>query len=125
MTHDFKHHGTVCRLKVLQGLVIGQCYKRHRHQEFLKFLRHPDQEFPGETPSHLVMDNDGTHAYQCKNLARTASPLPPLLCADQFQLAQSHRLLGWETDLQESAAEFLLQRKSFAPGDHGVPVGVE
>lgn len=41
--------------------MIGDCYKRHRHQEFLKFLRRIDREFPGKVPLHLVMDNYGTH----------------------------------------------------------------
>lgn len=66
MTHDYKRHGTTtlfAALEVLQGRVIGQCYERHRHQEFLKFLRRLDQEFPGETPLHLVMDNYGTHTH--------------------------------------------------------------
>ena len=66
MTHDYKRHGTTtlfAALEVLQGRVIGQCYERHRHQEFLKFLRRLDQEFPGGTPLHLVMDNYGTHTH--------------------------------------------------------------
>ena len=45
------------------GRVVGQCSKRHRHQEFLKFLRRLDREFPGKTPLHLVMDNYGTHKH--------------------------------------------------------------
>lgn len=64
MTHDYKRNGTTtlfAALEVLQGKVIGQCYERHRHQEFLRFLRRLDQEFPGKTPLHLVMDNYGTH----------------------------------------------------------------
>jgi len=64
MTHDYKRHGTTtlfAALELLQGKVIGQCYKRHRHQEFLKFLRQLDQEFPGKLSLHLVMDNYGTH----------------------------------------------------------------
>ena len=40
---------------------MGECYQRHRHQEFLKFLRRLDQEFPGPVALHLVMDNYGTH----------------------------------------------------------------
>ena len=48
-------------MEILQGRVVGQCFERHRHQEFLRFLRHLDQEFPGPTPLHLVMDNYGTH----------------------------------------------------------------
>ena len=65
MTHDCKRHGTTtlfAALDVLQGKVIGDCYKRHRHQEFLKFLRRIDRTFPGDTPLHLVIDNYGTHS---------------------------------------------------------------
>ncbi len=64
MTHDYKRNGTTslfAALEVLQGRVIGQCYERHRHQEFLHFLRRLDQEFPGEIRLHLVLDNYGTH----------------------------------------------------------------
>jgi len=66
MTHDYKRNGTTtlfAALEVLQGKVVGQCYERHRHQEFLKFLRRLDQEFPGQMPLHLVMDNYGTHKH--------------------------------------------------------------
>jgi transposase len=64
MTHDYKRHGTTtlfAALEVLQGKVIGQGYSRHRHQEFLKFLERLDEEFPGDVPLHLIMDNYGTH----------------------------------------------------------------
>ena len=64
MTHDYKRHGTTtlfAALDVLAGKVIGDCYSRHRHQEFLKFLRRINREFPGKMPLHLVMDNYGTH----------------------------------------------------------------
>jgi len=64
MPHDDKRNGTTslfAALEVLQGRVIGQCYERHRHQEFLPFLRCLDQEFPAELRLHLVMDNYGTH----------------------------------------------------------------
>lgn len=66
MTHDYKRNGTTtlfAALEILQGRVVGQCYERHRHQEFLKFLRRLDQEFPGEISLHLVMDNYGTHKH--------------------------------------------------------------
>ena len=39
----------------------GQCHRRHRHQEFLKFLRRLDREFPGDGKLHLILDNYGTH----------------------------------------------------------------
>ena len=51
MTHDYKRNGTTtlfAALSMLDGRVIGQCQPRHRHQEFLKFLRHLDREFPGK-----------------------------------------------------------------------------
>jgi len=66
MTHDYKRNGTTtlfAALEVLQGRVVGQCYERHRHQEFLKFLRRLDQEFAGGLQLHLVMDNYGTHKH--------------------------------------------------------------
>jgi len=66
MTHDYRRNGTTslfAALEVLQGKVVGQCFARHRHQEFLRFLRRLDQEFPGETPLHLGMDNYGTHTH--------------------------------------------------------------
>ena len=65
MTHDYKRHGTTtlfAALDVLAGKVIGDCYKRHRHQEFLRFLRRINREFSGKAPLHLVMDNYGTHS---------------------------------------------------------------
>jgi len=64
MTHDYKRNGTTtlfAALSVLDGKVIGQCQARHRHQEFLKFLRRLDREFPGDRELHLVLDNYGTH----------------------------------------------------------------
>ncbi len=67
MTHDYKRHGTTtlfAALELAQGKVVGECYQRHRHQEFLKFLRRLHQEFPGQVPLHLVMDNYGTHKKQ-------------------------------------------------------------
>jgi len=66
MTHDYKRNGTTtlfAALEVLQGRVVGQCFERHRHQEFIRFLRRLDQEFPGKIPLHLVMDNYGTHKH--------------------------------------------------------------
>ena len=66
MTHDYKRNGTttlLAALELLQGRVIGQCYERHRHQEFLRFLRRLDEQFPGNVTLHLVMDNYGTHKH--------------------------------------------------------------
>ena len=67
LTHDYKRNGTTtlfAALELLQGKVVGECFQRHRHQEFLKFLRRLDEEFPEPVPLHLVMDNYGTHKKQ-------------------------------------------------------------
>jgi transposase len=66
MTHDYKRNGTTtlfAALNVLEGKVIGQCHARHRHQEFLKFLRRLDREFPKKMDLHLVLDNYSTHKH--------------------------------------------------------------
>ena len=66
MTHDYKRNGTTtlfAALEVLHGRVVGQCFPRHRHQEFLRFLRRLDEEFPAPTTLHLVLDNYGTHKH--------------------------------------------------------------
>jgi transposase len=65
-THDDYRHGTTslfAALDVATGKVIGQCHRRHRHQEFLKFLKHLDhtlEKSPG-LQIHLVLDNYATH----------------------------------------------------------------
>jgi transposase len=64
MTHDYKRNGTTtlfAALNVLDGKVMGECHGRHRHQEWLKFLRRLDGEFPPGLPLHLVRDNYGAH----------------------------------------------------------------
>ena len=66
MTHDYKRNGTTtlfAALDLLEGKVIGDFHKRHRHQEFLKFIRHIDREFQGDKTLHVVMDNYGTHGH--------------------------------------------------------------
>ena len=66
MTHDYKRNGTTslfAALNVLEGTVIGSCYPRHRHQEFLNFLREIDRVTPGSLDLHLILDNYGTHTH--------------------------------------------------------------
>src|SRR6202522_277909 len=70
MTHDYKRNGTTtlfAALNTLDGSVIGECLPRHRHQEFLKFLRTIDREFPGDTDLHLIVDNYRTHKHDTVN----------------------------------------------------------
>jgi transposase len=63
-THDYIRHGTTslfAALEVATGKVIGQCHRRHRHQEFLKFLTRVDAELPPDREVHVIMDTYGTH----------------------------------------------------------------
>ncbi len=67
MTHDYKRHGTTtlfAALDVLTGTVIGECLPRHRHTEFLKFLRTIDREVPKGLQVHLILDNYSTHKHE-------------------------------------------------------------
>jgi transposase len=65
-THDYKRHGATtlfAALDVATGKVIGQCMKRHRHQEWLKFLRAIDRATPKALDLHLIADNYATHKH--------------------------------------------------------------
>ena len=67
MTHDYVRHGTTtlfAALNVLEGTVIGGCFERHRHEEFLKFLRQIDRQTPPHLTLHLIVDNYGTHKHE-------------------------------------------------------------
>jgi len=66
LTHDYKRHGTTtlfAALNTVDGSVLGTCMPRHRHQEWLKFLRLIDQQTPGDLQLHLIVDNYGTHKH--------------------------------------------------------------
>ena len=66
MTHDYKRNGTTClfaALNMLDGTIIGTCYPRHRHEEFLKFLQMIHRSTPRRRDLHLILDNYGTHTH--------------------------------------------------------------
>lgn len=66
MTHDYKRNGTAtlfAALNTLDGKVIGVCMERHRHQEWLWFLRHLDAVTPSDKDLHLIVDNYSTHKH--------------------------------------------------------------
>jgi transposase len=95
-THDYQRHGVTslfAALNVKTGEVIGACHRRHRHQEFLRFLHRIDNETPAELDIHLVVDNYGTHKAGRETLAREASALYRSLYADECKLAQPGRAL--------------------------------
>ena len=65
-THDYTRHGTTtlfAALSMLDGKVIGDCMPRHRHQEFIRFLKKIDAETPAELDLHLIVDNYATHKH--------------------------------------------------------------
>ena len=66
ITHQYVRHGTLtlfAALDLATGEVIAQCKKRHRHQEFLQFLRHIEANVPKKLDIHLVVDNYATHKH--------------------------------------------------------------
>ena len=66
MTHDYKRNGTTtlfAALNVAEGRLIGTCMKRHRHQEWIKFLNLIDEQTPGDLDLHLIVDNYATHKH--------------------------------------------------------------
>lgn len=66
MTHDYKRNGTTtlfAALDVASGKVLGQCLPRHRHEEFLVFLRTIDRNVPKGLQVHLILDNYHTHKH--------------------------------------------------------------
>ncbi len=66
-THDYLRHGTTtlfAALDVTNGQVIAKCKKRHRHQEFLQFLRHIEANVPPQLQVHLILDNYATHKHR-------------------------------------------------------------
>lgn len=76
-THDYKRHGTTtlfAALSMLDGTVIGECHGRHRHQEFLKFLRQLHRAFPRRLALHLILDNYGTHKHPAVRAWLAAHP---------------------------------------------------
>jgi transposase len=66
MTHDYKRNGTAtlfAALNTLDGTVIGMCQERHRHQEWLKFLKVLDRVTPANKELYLIADNYATHKH--------------------------------------------------------------
>lgn len=66
-THDYKRHGTTtlfAALNVATGEVLGKCYDRHRHDEFLAFLKKLDRQTPKDLALHLIVDNYATHKHE-------------------------------------------------------------
>jgi transposase len=66
VTHDYVRHGTTtlfAALDISSGAILAQCHRRHRHQEFLRFLGHIDAAVPAGLAVHLILDNYATHKH--------------------------------------------------------------
>ena len=66
LTHDYKRHGTTtlfAAMELVEGRLIGTCMPRHRHHEWIKFLKLIDQQTPAELGLHLIVDNYATHKH--------------------------------------------------------------
>jgi transposase len=66
LTHDYKRNGTTtlfAAIELAEGKIIAECMKRHRHQEWLKFLKKIDSETPPDLDLHLIVDNYCTHKH--------------------------------------------------------------
>ena len=67
MTHDYKRHGTTtlfAALNMATGEVLGKTYRRHRHQEVLRFLQEVEKTVPKDQEIHIVLDNYATHKHE-------------------------------------------------------------
>lgn len=76
-TSDYKRHGTTtlfAALNALDGTVIGSCMDKHRHEEFLKFLRTLDREVPRTLTVHMILDNYATHKHPAVKAWMQAHP---------------------------------------------------
>ena len=125
MTHDYQRHGTTtlfAALHVLAGTLIGECQARHRHQEFLQFLRRLDREFPLDLDLHLIVDNYGTHKHpKMKSwLAGSPSALPSPFHSDQHVVVESGGALVWSAHGEADSARQLFQRGRIGAGDQRV-----
>ena len=86
MTHDYKRNGTTtlfAAMNIADGTIIGECLPRHRHQEWLKFLKLIPVEMPEDKEMHLICDNYATHkhpkveAWTKRIRASTSTSRPP------------------------------------------------
>jgi transposase len=110
-SHDYVRHGTTslfAALDVACGKVIGRCFRRHRSQEFRKFLELLDINVPGDLDVHLILDNYGTH--------KTAAIHRWLLRHPRFHLHFTPTGSSWINLVERWFAE--LTNKTIRRGSH-------
>ena len=109
-SHDYIRHGTLslfAALEVATGKVIGKCQRRHRWQEFLKFLEEVDRQLPAQSPVHLVMDNYGTH--------KTPKVKPWFARHPRYHLHFPPTSAGWLNQVERFFAEITAGASAAAP----------
>jgi len=93
MTHDYRRQGTTtlfAALDAANGKVLTPCRPRHRHQEYLSFLREIEKNVPENLDVHIIVDNYATHKHlRVRRRFRTRPRFPCALHSDLFLLAQS------------------------------------
>ena len=126
-THDYVRHGTTslfAALNVATGQVIGRCYRRHRQQEFVKFLEAIDAAVPEEdgVTVHLVLDNYGTH--KTPRGPAVAGPAPAVrrpLHPDERVVAQPGRAVLRRDHREADPPRGVPERDGLGAGDRVVP----
>jgi transposase len=104
-THDYRRHGVTslfAALNIESGKIIASCHRRHRHQEFLRFLRKIDAEVPSAFDIHLVLDNYATHKH--------ATIKRWLLRHPRFQLHFTPTSASWLNQVERFFAEITRKR---------------
>ena len=120
MTHDYKRNGTTtlfAALNILDGTVIGRCMRRHRHQEFIRFLNAVVRAVPAGKVIHAIVDN---YAAQPKGpqMARRSSALDIPLHPDLGLMAQRRRGLLLRHHTPPNPTRSLPFRRRSAERDH-------
>lgn len=122
-THDYVRHGTTtlfAALDVFTGSVIAECKPRHRHQEFLAFLRRIDRAVPANLDIHLIVDNYSTHKHAKVKAWLAARPRWQVHFTPTYSswLNQVERFFGLITDKTIRRGSFCSVKDLVAKIDH-------
>jgi putative transposase len=125
VTHDYVRHGTTtlfAALNVLSGEVIARCKPKHRHQEFLSFLRDLDNAVPSELDVHCIVDNYATHSHPKVKAWLAARPRWHMHFIPTYSswLNQVERFFGLITDKAIRRGSFRSVRQLVKRIDHFV-----
>ena len=125
VTHDYKRHGTTtlfAALNVLNGAVLASCKPRHRHQEYLSFLREIERTVPAALDIHCIADNYATHNHPKVKAWLAAHPRWTMHFIPTYSswLNQVERFFGLITDKAIRRGSFTSVRQLVQRIDHFV-----